>query len=248
MAMNLVRFEIFGKSFYTRLPSSYNAVRAHVPPSSIREVCAKHPRHEYSHLCDREAVVIPVLLARPEGTNLDTQVYRAHVQNSRRYLGTSGSFSFKDTAEGRQLRCKDASGVGTPKVDLKSSWQDLMDVLAEAPPSTQAVSLSTDGAGVENARRVPLASTGAVEAVLSAAAVAPPRALSSASSGWNTPLPQSSAEDAVHLVGAEVESLATTDCLEQALIKPKRLKKLQPGLAIAKTRARFQRLAKLASV
>ena len=87
------------------LPSSYNAVRAHVPPSSIREVCAKHPRHEYSHLCDREAVVIPVLLARPEGTNLDTQVYRAHVQNSRRYLGTSGSFSFKDTAEGRQLRC-----------------------------------------------------------------------------------------------------------------------------------------------
>ena len=111
------------------LPSSYNAVRAHVPPSSIREVCAKHPRHEYSHLCDREAVVIPVLLARPEGTNLDTQVYRAHVQNSRRYLGTSGSFSFKDTAEGRQLRCKDASGVGTPKVDLKSSWQDLLDAL-----------------------------------------------------------------------------------------------------------------------
>ena len=46
----------------------------------------------------------------------------------------------------------------------------------------------------------------------------------------------------------QVESLATTDCLEQALIKPKRLKKLQPGLAIAKTRARFQRLAKLASV
>lgn len=63
-------------------------------------------------------------------------------------------------------------------------------------------------AGVENARRVPLASTGAVEAVLSAAAVAPPRALSSASSGWNTPLPQSSAEDAVHLVGAEVMACA----------------------------------------
>ena len=59
-------------------------------------------------------------------------------------------------------------------------------------------------AGVEHARRVPLASTGAVEAVLSAAAVAAPRALSSARSGWTTPLPQSTAEDAVHLVGAEV--------------------------------------------
>eukprot|EP00435_Cladocopium_sp_Y103_P070506 s247_g35.t1 len=220
--------------------SGGDAYRAAQSRSSTAAVCA--PSRPVA------AVVIPVLLARPEGTNLDTQVYRAHVQNSRRYLGTSGTFSFNDTAEGRQLQCKDGSGVGTPKVDLKSSWQDLIDVLAEAPPRTQAVSLSTDGAGgAENARRVPLASTGAVEAVLSAAAVAPPRALSSASSGWNTPLPQSSAEDAVHLVGAEVESLATTDCLEQALIKPKRLKKLQPGLAIAKTRARFQRLAKLAS-
>ena len=74
-------------------------------------------------------------------------------------------------------------------------------------PSTMSRTLAL-AAGVENARRVPLASTGAVEAVLSAAAVAPPRALSSASSGWNTPLPQSSAEDAVHLVGAEVMACA----------------------------------------
>ena len=75
------------------------------------------------------------------------------------------------------------------------------------PPSTMSRTLAL-AAGVDNARRVPLASTGAVEAVLSAAAVAPPRALSSASSGWNTPLPQSSAEDAVHLVGTEVMACA----------------------------------------
>ena len=109
------------------LPSSYHAVRAHVPPQSLREVCDKHPRHEYRHLCDREAVVIPVLLARPEGTNLDTQVYRAHVQNSRRYLGSSGTFSFKDTAEGEQL-CRNSSEP-TPKLDLKSTWQGLIDAL-----------------------------------------------------------------------------------------------------------------------
>ena len=99
------------------LPSSYHAVRAHVPPASIREVCDKHPHHEFNHLCDREAVVIPLLLARPEGTNLDTQVYRAHVQNSRRYLGTSGTFTFE--------KLKDATDhTGTSQVEVTCRLND----------------------------------------------------------------------------------------------------------------------------
>ena len=89
------------------------------------------------------------------------------------------------------------------------------------------------------AKEISLDSTAAVEALLSAAANRPV----SGSTTWSTPLPQSSADGAVHLVGAEVESMATTDCLEQALIKPRRVKRWQPRLSTAKTRARFERLA-----
>ena len=90
------------------------------------------------------------------------------------------------------------------------------------------------------AKEISLDSTAAVEALLSAAAAKRPV---SGSTTWSTPLPQSSADGAVHLVGAEVESMATTDCLEQALIKPRRVKRWQPRLSTAKTRARFERLA-----
>ena len=202
------------------LPSSYHAVRAHVPPASIREVCDKHPRHEFNHLCDREAVVIPLLLARPEGTNLDTQVYRAHVQNSRRYLGTSGTFTFDSE------KLKDATDL-TDKTQVEVSKEDIGTSTSKAIDATDFL-----------AKEISLDST-AVEALLSAAANRPV----SGSTTWSTPLPQSSADGAVHLVGAEVESMATTDCLEQALIKPRRVKRWQPRLSTAKTRARFERLA-----
>ena len=108
------------------LPSSYHAVRAHVPPASIREVCDKHPRHEFNHLCDREAVVIPLLLARPEGTNLDTQVYRAHVQNSRRYLGDQWHFHlWLWEVEGcDRSHWQNASwGDLVPRITCRQEWQ-----------------------------------------------------------------------------------------------------------------------------
>lgn len=75
------------------LPSSHNAVRAHVSSASIREVCRTHPRREFRRLCDREAVVIPVLLNQSDGTNVDNQAYRAHVEGSRRCLGASNTFA-----------------------------------------------------------------------------------------------------------------------------------------------------------
>eukprot|EP00913_Durusdinium_trenchii_P015140 g14201.t1 len=73
------------------LPSSYHAVRAHVPASSIQEVCEKHPHEEFKHLCYREALVVPLL--NPKNTNLDNQVYRAHVERPRRCLNNTGSFT-----------------------------------------------------------------------------------------------------------------------------------------------------------
>ncbi|CAJ1362509.1 unnamed protein product [Effrenium voratum] len=111
------------------LPSSYHAVRAHVPLASIREMCDKHPHDEFHNMCYREAVVIPLLLNQPEGTNLDNQVYRAHVERSRRCLGHTAP-----SEEKRRDAWEVKAGRPLPSLDLGHTWQDLVKVLnAETP-------------------------------------------------------------------------------------------------------------------
>eukprot|EP00913_Durusdinium_trenchii_P031607 g29598.t1 len=66
------------------LPSSHSAVRSQVSPSSLRDVCAKHPQDAFRQLCDREAVIVPMMLNHPDRRKLDHQVYRAHLDCSSR--------------------------------------------------------------------------------------------------------------------------------------------------------------------
>lgn len=70
-------------------------------------------------------------------SNSFAQVCRAHVQNSRKCLGSSGTFTFKDDAtavEGsvvRQLHSSDSASAGSKcaSKDLKGTWQSLMNAL-----------------------------------------------------------------------------------------------------------------------
>mmetsp|Transcript_64377 Transcript_64377/g.153703 ORF Transcript_64377/g.153703 Transcript_64377/m.153703 type:complete len:241 (+) Transcript_64377:42-764(+) len=193
------------------LPSSYHAVRAHVPLASIREMCDKHPHDEFHNMCYREAVVIPLLLNQPEGTNLDNQVYRAHVERSRRCLGHTAP-----SEEKRRDAWEVKAGRPLPSLDLGHTWQDLVKVLnAETPRNNVAKKTQEDIDMLRSA--VSLDNTPAVEGLLEAAGRARCSTASSTRSTWTTPIPQPLSKKTVHLQAQDVESTSTTGWLEQEL-------------------------------
>jgi len=224
------------------LPSSYHAVRAHVSPTSIQEMCEKHPRDEYGNRCYREAVVIPLMLNQPPGTNMDNQVYRAHVERSRPRRGPADSKMYPEedaTKSTKDFGLEVTAKIGEqPKrLNLRQTWKDLVTVLkaSETRPTDRPSAAAAENQATERGRLrspvlpkvVPLSCTGAVEALLSAGAPQT-RCSSAGADSWSTPVPQPHARTTVQLQAQDVESVGTTDCLEQAVYLPPRGSRARP--------------------
>eukprot|EP00439_Symbiodinium_sp_Y106_P039051 s2952_g4.t1 len=83
--------------------------------------------------------VIPLMLNQPPGTNMDNQVYRAHVERSRPRRGPADSKMYPD--EDATKSTKDFSLEVTAKIgeqpkrlNLRQTWKDLVTVLKASEP------------------------------------------------------------------------------------------------------------------
>lgn len=139
------------------LPSSHSAVRSQVSPSSLRDVCAKHPQDAFRQLCDREAVIVPMMLNHPDRRKLDHQVYRAHLDCSSRCvrtpstprtpsmavpLSTGASPTRLPTNEDVNAELSFSEALKQPVPSFESSsrelgqtWQSLVELLEPRPVS-----------------------------------------------------------------------------------------------------------------
>lgn len=125
------------------LPSSHHGVRWNVASKKIQEVCARHPQKEYRQLCDREAVLFPLMLNHPEQKQLDHQVFRVHLEKSRSGVNKKAS-DRSQMAEVLTWRASNSGEVQLRKgqceaqVDTSTAWRNLVKVVEltpKAPPS-----------------------------------------------------------------------------------------------------------------
>eukprot|EP00434_Breviolum_minutum_P013657 symbB.v1.2.012040.t1/scaffold823.1/size159554/3 len=142
------------------LPSSYNGLRSQVDPGRLAAVCARHPQEEFRQLCDREAVLVPLMLNHPEQRQLDHQVFRSHLHSTRSPNGTPKVRGMCSELAAEALRWRsdvptqkhndlplDSVGPSVPNDSVgptamtqttatEAAWKSLMKTLAPPPPAT----------------------------------------------------------------------------------------------------------------
>lgn len=70
------------------LPLSHSAIRSLVSPESFTEVVSSFPREQFKHQCDREALLVPMLLNQSDADAplLDQLRTRAHIEFTRQTM------------------------------------------------------------------------------------------------------------------------------------------------------------------